>query len=192
VDPPRERVASASRARHRRPGTYWTATFLAVDAFALTVATVTSQLTEQIAGVPPEPLVWQLAFPVLVIALFGLRGAYAPRLGLHPLEDLRGVLAATGVAAMAVISLRVLLTDDVNAAAQAARLWVLATICLGVGRVGLLRLHGHVRRHGNAARSTLIVGAGKTGHLTAKRLLAEPELGLRPVGFLDKESSASR
>jgi exopolysaccharide biosynthesis polyprenyl glycosylphosphotransferase len=33
----------------------------------------------------------------------------------------------------------------------------------------------------------LIVGAGKVGHLTAKRLLERPELGLRPVGFLDKE-----
>jgi len=34
---------------------------------------------------------------------------------------------------------------------------------------------------------TLIVGAGRVGRLTAKRLLEHPELGLRPVGFLDKE-----
>jgi exopolysaccharide biosynthesis polyprenyl glycosylphosphotransferase len=148
---------------------------------------VTATLTERLAGVPAEPLVWQLAFPALVLALFTLRGAYAPRLGLHALDDLRGVLSATGVAAMAVISLRVLLSDDINAAAQSARLWVLATICLGVGRVGLLRLHAHARRQGTTARATLIVGAGRTGHLAAKRLLGEPELGLRPVGFLDKE-----
>jgi exopolysaccharide biosynthesis polyprenyl glycosylphosphotransferase len=187
VEAARRRAGGAPRTPLRRPGTYWTATFLAVDAFALAVATIAGRLTEQIAGVPLEPLVWQLAFPLLVITLFGLRGAYAPRLGLHPLEDLRGVLAATGVAAMAVISMRVLLTDDVNAAAQSARLWVLATICLSVGRVGLLRLHAHARRHGSAARATLIVGAGRTGHLAARRLLAEPQLGLRPVGFLDKE-----
>jgi exopolysaccharide biosynthesis polyprenyl glycosylphosphotransferase len=171
----------------RTPGAYWTLTFLAVDVFSLAIATVTAEVTQRLAGVPAEPLIWQVAFPIFVLALFALRGAYAPRLGLHPLEDLRGVLAATGVAAMAVISMRVLLTDDINAAAQSARLWVLATICLSAGRLGLLRLHAHARRLGKAARSTLIVGAGRTGHLAAKRLLAEPELGLQPVGFLDKE-----
>jgi len=34
---------------------------------------------------------------------------------------------------------------------------------------------------------TLIIGAGKVGHVAAKRLLEHPELGLRPIGFLDKE-----
>ena len=36
-------------------------------------------------------------------------------------------------------------------------------------------------------RPTLIVGAGRVGRLIAKRLLAAPELGLKPIGFLDKE-----
>lgn len=34
---------------------------------------------------------------------------------------------------------------------------------------------------------TLIVGAGQVGRLTAGRLAATPELGLHPIGFLDKE-----
>ena len=37
------------------------------------------------------------------------------------------------------------------------------------------------------AKSTLIIGAGKIGHLVANRLLEHPEFGLRPIGFLDKE-----
>ena len=40
---------------------------------------------------------------------------------------------------------------------------------------------------GEGVRSTLIVGAGRVGALVAKRLLDTPELGLRPVAFLDKE-----
>jgi exopolysaccharide biosynthesis polyprenyl glycosylphosphotransferase len=171
----------------RAPRPYWILTFLLVDVFALVVAAVTGFITEHLAGIPAEALVWQLAFPTFVLTLFVLRGAYRPRLSLHALDDLRGVVAVTGVAAMAVISLRVLLTDDVDASAQTARLWVMATMCLAVGRVGLLRLHAHARRAGTGSRATLIVGAGRTGHLAAKRLLAEPELGLRPVGFLDKE-----
>src|SRR5438093_1110532 len=46
---------------------------------------------------------------------------------------------------------------------------------------------GRARGLGSAVRPCLIVGAGRVGHLTAKRLLDRPELGLRPVGFLDKE-----
>jgi exopolysaccharide biosynthesis polyprenyl glycosylphosphotransferase len=42
-------------------------------------------------------------------------------------------------------------------------------------------------RHGESVRPTLIIGAGKVGRLAAKRLLAHPELGLEPIGFLDKD-----
>jgi exopolysaccharide biosynthesis polyprenyl glycosylphosphotransferase len=34
---------------------------------------------------------------------------------------------------------------------------------------------------------TLIVGAGQIGRLVGQRLLSQPRLGLRPVGFLDKD-----
>jgi exopolysaccharide biosynthesis polyprenyl glycosylphosphotransferase len=46
-----------------------------------------------------------------------------------------------------------------------------------------------VRQHFplTAARATLIVGAGRVGQELARRLLAEPGHGLRPVGFLDYE-----
>jgi exopolysaccharide biosynthesis polyprenyl glycosylphosphotransferase len=43
------------------------------------------------------------------------------------------------------------------------------------------------RRHDRAVAPTLIVGAGRIGRLTARRLLEHPESGLRPIGFLDKE-----
>jgi exopolysaccharide biosynthesis polyprenyl glycosylphosphotransferase len=44
-----------------------------------------------------------------------------------------------------------------------------------------------LRRTGALSRPTLIIGAGAVGHLLARRLLSKPELGLNPVGFLDKE-----
>jgi exopolysaccharide biosynthesis polyprenyl glycosylphosphotransferase len=42
-------------------------------------------------------------------------------------------------------------------------------------------------REGRVLRPTLILGAGVVGNLTATRLLAQPELGLEPVGFLDND-----
>ena len=60
----------------------------------------------------------------------------------------------------------------------------------GVPRCRARRLDGRgsriVEREINA-KSTLIIGAGKIGHLVANRLLEHPEFGLRPIGFLDKE-----
>ena len=34
---------------------------------------------------------------------------------------------------------------------------------------------------------TVILGAGQVGHLVARRLLTHPELGLRPIGFVDAD-----
>jgi exopolysaccharide biosynthesis polyprenyl glycosylphosphotransferase len=38
-----------------------------------------------------------------------------------------------------------------------------------------------------AGAPTLIIGAGRVGHLIAARLLAKPQIGLRPVGFVDDD-----
>jgi exopolysaccharide biosynthesis polyprenyl glycosylphosphotransferase len=58
---------------------------------------------------------------------------------------------------------------------------------VSVGRVSLYAGQRSARRRSDSGGRTLIVGAGHVGHLTARRLLAEPQLGLHPVGFLDKD-----
>jgi len=91
------------------------------------------------------------------------------------------------VAAIATLTVRVLVSNDTATASQTVSVWAAATVALLAGRVALSRVQLRVRRAGKDARPTLIVGAGRIGQLTAKRLLERPELGLRPVGFLDKE-----
>jgi exopolysaccharide biosynthesis polyprenyl glycosylphosphotransferase len=164
---------------------FWPLMCLFVDAFALAVAVIAIETGERQADLATHSLGWRVAFPFVALALFAMRGAYGPRLRLHILDDLRNVIASTGVAAMAIITLQVL-TGAAADASESARLWLLATACVAVGRVGVLRLQATARRRGEL-RPTLIVGAGRMGNLTARRLLAEPELGLRPVGFLDKD-----
>jgi exopolysaccharide biosynthesis polyprenyl glycosylphosphotransferase len=58
---------------------------------------------------------------------------------------------------------------------------------LGTGRTALLQKEARARRRGEVAVPTLILGAGRMAHVTARRLLAEPELGLKPIGFLDAD-----
>jgi exopolysaccharide biosynthesis polyprenyl glycosylphosphotransferase len=112
---------------------------------------------------------------------------YAPRIRPELLENLRGVVAATSLAAMSVLTLRELFGEPVDLAPQTIRPWAFATAYVAAGRIALHWSQAQARRQGEAMRPTLIVGAGRIGRLVAKRLLANPELGLKPIGFLDKE-----
>jgi exopolysaccharide biosynthesis polyprenyl glycosylphosphotransferase len=93
---------------------------------------------------------------------------------------------------MAVVMLRGLLAADPAAADQGLRLGAFAAVYLIGGRTLLTWSELTARRRGETLRPTLIVGAGHVGRLAAKRLLAHPELGLRPIGFLDKDPLVAR
>ena len=70
---------------------------------------------------------------------------------------------------------------------QGIRAWAFAAAYLAAGRVALHWSRAQAYRHGESFRPTLIIGAGKVGRLAASRLLSQPQLGLKPIGFLDKE-----
>jgi exopolysaccharide biosynthesis polyprenyl glycosylphosphotransferase len=165
----------------------WTRACLGVDALMLFAAVLVADLGAPRAGVPSTPAFWLLAFPILTFFFMAIRGMYRPRVFLRVLDDLRIAVTATALAAMIILSLRVLVHDDPWVAAQTARIWAFATVYLLAGRIVLSWGELRARRRGESVRPTLVVGAGHVGRLTAKRLLDHPELGLRPVGFLDKE-----
>lgn len=180
----RAAARARSRARLIQP---WTRACLAVDALMLLAAVVVADLGAPRAGVPSTPALWLVAFPLLTFAFMAARGMYRRRVFLRVLDDLRVAVTATALAAMIVLSLRVLTADDPWVAAQTARIWAFASVYLVAGRVVLSWGELQARRRGESVRPTLVVGAGHVGRLTARRLLEHPELGLRPVGFLDKE-----
>jgi exopolysaccharide biosynthesis polyprenyl glycosylphosphotransferase len=170
-----------------RPDTAWAVARFSLDAALLAAAGVAAALGSRAAGVDAPPVGWLTVFGLFVIAAFAARGMYRPRLRAELLEDLRVVVAATSLAAMAMLTLRALLTDSPDLSAPAIRTWAFATVYLAAGRVALHWSQSQARRRGEALRPTVIVGAGRVGRLIAKRLLEHPELGLRPIGFLDKE-----
>src|SRR5215211_3975422 len=175
------------RVTRRRAERSWQIARPLVDAAMLVVACLAAAVGSASAGVDAPPAASLVAFAVLVMLLFALRGMYAPRVHLELLENLRGVVAVTSLAAMSVLTLRELFGAPPELAAQTIRPWAFATAYLAAGRIALHWSHLQARRQGEAMRPTLIVGAGRIGRLIAKRLLATPELGLRPIGFLDKD-----
>jgi exopolysaccharide biosynthesis polyprenyl glycosylphosphotransferase len=112
---------------------------------------------------------------------------YATPMRLDVLDTLRSVLTGTAVAAMVVISARVLFADDTWVASETVRHWLVAMPLLAAGRAGVLWREARARRLGGASIRTLIVGAGRIGRLTADRLLDDSDLGLRPVAFYDDD-----
>jgi exopolysaccharide biosynthesis polyprenyl glycosylphosphotransferase len=180
----REQLASLFRLG---PDSAWALARFSLDAIMLVAAALASSLGSRAANVDAPPAGWLALFAVLVVAAFAGRGMYRPRLRHEILDDLRGVVVATSLAAMAVLTLRALLTEPADLSAQSIRPWAFATVYLAAGRIALHWSRAQTRRHGEALRPTLIVGAGRIGRLTARRLTEQPELGLKPIGFLDKE-----
>jgi exopolysaccharide biosynthesis polyprenyl glycosylphosphotransferase len=162
-------------------------TYLALDALMLAIAAVASAVVAPFAGLPAVPAGWLVVFSLFVVALLAYFRLYRPRFALHLLDDYRSIFGATAVAAMGMAFVTVLLTDENQAAEQAIRAWLFATACLAAGRGALDLVQLRRRRRGAAGEPTLVVGAGRVGHLVARRLQERPEFGLRPVAFLDPD-----
>ena len=154
----------------------------------LAAAVLASQLTASDAGIVPVPFPWVVVYGLLVVLFLYLRDGYGWRLRISALDDVRTVVAVSVFATMAVLSLRILLPGDVSdLAPQSLRLLAFSAVYVAAGRVALDWSQLKARRLGELTKPTLIVGAGRIGRLTADRLMQQPELGLRPVGFIDKE-----
>jgi len=132
-----------------------------------------------------------LAFPLLVVAPMWAKRLYRPRLALRFLDDARSIAVATTVAAMGLITYHEVLLGGPSIAGNVVRLWAFATVFIGSGRLVLSWSETAARRSGEALRPAVIIGAGGVGRHVARRLLAHPELGLRPVGFLDRDPLAA-
>jgi exopolysaccharide biosynthesis polyprenyl glycosylphosphotransferase len=174
-----------------RPGRSWAVARLSLDTAMLLTAGVAATLGASAVDVRAPSAFWLTVFALLVLVFCAARGMYGSHLHYELLEDLRVVLVATSLAAMAVLSLRQLISAAPDLSAQVIRTWAFATAYVAAGRIALHWSRTQAYRHGESVRPTLIIGAGKVGRLAAKRLLAHPELGLKPIGFLDKDPMAA-
>ena len=166
-------------------GRGWRALLLAADVVALLGALAAAKLGAPAEEVADESgtLLW--LFPPTVLAIFGLRSLYSDQLRLTVLDEVARVLAGTSLAAMMIIAGAALADPDVSSVGLVARGWVFGSFYV-VGLRLLLALARHeLRSSRRIGKPTLIVGAGRVGAAVERRLEAEPEIGLRPMGYLD-------
>jgi exopolysaccharide biosynthesis polyprenyl glycosylphosphotransferase len=177
---PRRMPEPAPTSRRRRRGWF----LLALDLIALGLAVAANALGASAAGAAVGPAIWLALYLVLTIAAVAARRGYRFRLKTSPFEYVGQLVGATALAATLIIAARVVLDPDPDAAAQVVRIWAFSTVYLIAGRVAAALA---AQRTVSAGLNTLIIGSGEIGNTLARRLSERPELGLRPIGFLDHD-----
>jgi exopolysaccharide biosynthesis polyprenyl glycosylphosphotransferase len=170
--------------RRRNARLHWLAVCLAVDTATLTAAAVASMVGARESGLAWSFSAWTLAYALLTLALFQNRGLYQLRIRIPVFDDVRRIAVATSVAATTVLTVQLLVAPR-SSASEILRPWVFALVYVTAGRIALYWSQTKARAAGETVRPTLIIGAGRVGRVVARRLLAQPQLGLRPVGFVD-------
>jgi exopolysaccharide biosynthesis polyprenyl glycosylphosphotransferase len=174
--PPRE------AGRRARPERRRLIARLSIDAGSILCAAIIVQ-----ASAPVPMRIWTLvAAAVAMIGGYAASGLYsqgAPR----PRQELVQLLSVSALVIMGLAGVELAFgRQDIGD--TAVRFWLLTATMTGAGRLTINGTHALMRRGvGLTPGNTLIVGAGRVGHLAAKRLLDDPALGMRPVGFLDKD-----
>jgi exopolysaccharide biosynthesis polyprenyl glycosylphosphotransferase len=177
---PRKMPDPAPISRRRRRG--WL--LFVLDLVALSLAVAANSLGASAASAAVGPRIWLALYLALTIVAIAARRGYRFRLKTSPFEYVGQILGATAVAATLIITARVVLDPDPDAATQVVRIWAFSTVYLIGGRIAIeLSMHRTVA----SGLNTLIVGAGEIGNTLARRLHERPELGLTPVGFLDND-----
>ncbi len=136
---------------------------------------------------PPAMRAPLLAFPLIVMLLFYLRGLYRTRLRALVLDGVVPVISAISIGAMAVDVLGIFLNGHAPPQGEVVRGWLFALVGVGFGRIVLSSAQRWARARRLVGKPVLIMGAGVVGAQVARRLEAHPEYGLAPIGFLDED-----
>ena len=180
--PPPRRRSRSTRSAQRRAA----ALRAAFDLVTLVVAAAAAVAAD--SG-RPLSITALVTFVVVTLAVLHATSIHSvrDRLRLEVLDDMRLIVSATAVAAMASQFVATLALGSEPSAYDAMRLWGFSAALLVATHAASIAVVHRRRRTELGGLRTLIVGAGQVGRLTAGRLAGAPELGLHPVGFLDKE-----
>jgi FlaA1/EpsC-like NDP-sugar epimerase len=158
-------------------------------------------------GIPPRydllrdgTILWVVPLCILVFAAFGLYQRLWTYVGQRDYEALlRAVLVSAILVVGGISFLHPVQKETLSGVELAvgmpmgvAAMWVLLTLFLTAGVRFLAHLvfegrAGRGPRMKKGARTVLIVGGGDGGRLVVRELVRNPDLGLRPIGFLDDD-----
>ncbi|MGH2948670.1 MAG: sugar transferase [Solirubrobacteraceae bacterium] len=195
VPDPEPPAARAARLRGTGPlsahalleGAGWTPLRILVDLAMSVLAVVAAVSGAGAAGLSSEGGEALYILPALIVVALAARGMYRRRVHVVILDGVGPIVGAVSVSAMVVVTWSLYAGADNELGALIARAWVFSVVFVGAGRICLAAVQRQARTRGEVGKATLIIGAGEVGAQVARRLNAQPEYGLMPVGFLDAD-----
>jgi exopolysaccharide biosynthesis polyprenyl glycosylphosphotransferase len=167
-------------------GTGWRLLRFGTDAALLLIATAFARIgAPDSIGSDGQTLIW--LFPPIVLVLLAARGLYDNRTHTRIVDGLGKFVAATALATVVLIAGAAFFDPDSDPAFLLGRMWIYSTALLVAGRFVLEWAQRRGRASGLVAKPTLIVGAGVVGAHVERHLAGQPQLGLRPAGYLDAD-----
>ena len=141
--------------------------------------------SEPLSPAGPAIVVFALVLPAWIVAakLFGLYDHDEERPEYSTVDDFVGVLQLATLSVWGLLLLSWALNPDGPDLQCLVRFWAMAVVFVMAGRAFA---RGFSRRSAYFRQRTLIVGAGATGQLVARKLLKHPEYGLDVIGFVDE------
>jgi exopolysaccharide biosynthesis polyprenyl glycosylphosphotransferase len=153
------------------------------------------QLGREVAAADFLPLTdyWGIEFilTVSLLLIYYINGVYGRRRRQGWVDEVSGIAqgALLGIAVMIVVVFYLRPFGYSRLVFIFALLSIVAL--LAAARATERTWQGHLRRHGIGLRRVLIVGEGPLGRLIMQNVVAQPELGLQVVGFVDDEPRPS-
>ncbi|MBN1965820.1 MAG: hypothetical protein JW910_14305, partial [Anaerolineae bacterium] len=137
---------------------------------------------------PFEPFVpYVLIFAVWVILSVQQQGLYRHRRGRSWSDEVVSIGNATMQGLVVVMALSFFLQPLVFSRLLLLYGGVFSGAFLALARLGYRNLRRRQRQRGIGVERVLVVGAGEIGRAVMRNMLARPDLGFVPVGFVDED-----
>lgn len=133
---------------------------------------------------------------ITVVSILAAHHFYAWRYGLYrkawsfaSIGELKSIFKAVTMTIAVVMVVQIISTSAMNLRLFVL-VWMLHILLIGSSRLSLRLIFEKSTLHkGNATIRTAIIGAGEAGRMVARQVLQNPETGMKPVLFIDDDSS---
>ena len=126
-----------------------------------------------------------LAVATVVLVIFNRADLHRSRLELSVVDDLPAYLLASALASVAMAGVEAMAGAHVPTPQTCVVFGLMCLLFLIAGRAVGYHIVRRLRRSHLVAHPVVIVGSGEVGQRLAGAILAHPEYGLTPVGFVD-------
>ena len=124
-----------------------------------------------------------------LVVVFFFYKLYHLRRGMSRLDELYAGLPAISISVIVGVAFTAFVyrTEIDYPRVMIAYFWLLSLGLVGVGRILHSTIRSMLYQRGWGESRVLIVGAGDAGNMILEKIRVSPQLGYRPVGFLDDE-----